>query len=47
MNVVAVNLVHDLSTDDSPGFVNGVLDAIARTGGSARTGQGMREDDTA
>ncbi|HEX6328448.1 MAG TPA: transcription antitermination factor NusB [Jiangellaceae bacterium] len=25
----AVNLVHDLSTDDSPGFVNGLLGRIA------------------
>jgi N utilization substance protein B len=26
----AMNLVRDLSTDDSPGFVNGVLGGIAR-----------------
>lgn len=29
----AVNLVTDLSTDESPAFVNGVLAQIARTGG--------------
>lgn len=32
----AMSLVQDLSTDDSPAFVNGVLDAIARTSGPAR-----------
>ena len=31
----AVNLVRDLSTDDSPSFVNGVLGAIVRDRGSA------------
>lgn len=27
----AVGLVHELSTDDSPGFVNGILGSIARS----------------
>ena len=36
----AVKLAKELSTDESAGFVNGVLSAIARSGGGPKVGDG-------